>query len=217
MPRPFLRLAVVPVVALTALMLHPADPALAQQGAPLSERIDIVLENGTDRERATADQLRALLDDYDVGRWVWTDRVRIAAGEIPHSHPVLTLHTRALGNPHDQLSTWLHEQFHWWVVERSEAEEGAIAAFRELFPEVPVGGREGGRDEYSTWLHLIVCDLEYQAMASLVGEERARELLAATNHYTWIYDAVLNDPRVREINLAHGFDVMAVDTRGAGR
>lgn len=208
-----------PGPALVCLLLSTATAALpaTAQMEPLSERIEIALEHDSERERATRDQLRRVLADYDVERWTFTERVRIAQDEIPHSHPVLTLHTRALGAPVQQLSTYLHEQFHWWVAADPEAEEAAIAAFRERFPQVPAGGPEGARDEYSTYLHLIVCDLEYQAMADQVGEAAAREILEASTHYTWIYHTVLNDPTVREVNLAHGFDVARFDARASRR
>lgn len=195
------------------------DPLAGQEpGQPLSARVQIELEHGSEGEQAAADQLRRLLDAYDVARWTWTERVRIDETAIPHSHPVLTLHTRSVGAGLDQLATYLHEQFHWWVDERSDAEGAAIAEFRELFPEVPVAANGGGgaRDEYSTYLHLIVCDLEFQAMAALVGDARAREILASYRHYRWIYDQVLTDPRVREVNLRHGFDVGAGRAEGGG-
>ena len=56
-------------------------------------------------------------------------------------------------------------------------------------------------------VHLLVCDLEYQAMTTLVGQAAARETLTGIGCYKWIYEKVLNDPRVREIVLRHGFDV----------
>ena len=40
-----------------------------------------------------------------------------------------------------------------------------------------VGG-EGARDEFSTYLHLIVCYLEFSAMKELLGEPKAREIMA---------------------------------------
>ncbi|MFO7286064.1 MAG: hypothetical protein C0P79_004355 [Gammaproteobacteria bacterium] len=44
-------------------------------------------------------------------------------------------------------------------------------------------------------------------MTPLVGAKAARETLESFTHYDWIYDKVLNDPRVREVALRHGFDV----------
>lgn len=50
----------------------------------------------------------------------------------------------------------------------------------------------------------------------VVGEQRAREILSANQHYTWIYDRVLNDPKVRDIVTAHGFllDSAGMSSRG---
>jgi hypothetical protein len=54
-------------------------------------------------------------------------------------------------------------------------------------------------------MHLIICDLEYQAMTNLVGREKARETLARIAHYKWIYEQVLEAPRVRDINTRWEF------------
>ena len=59
--------------------------------------------------------------------------------------------------------------------------------------EVPVGGREGARSEFSTYLHLIVCWLEVDAMVQIAGEKQALENLMKKNHYTWIYKKVFED------------------------
>jgi hypothetical protein len=90
-------------------------------------------------------------------------------------------------------------------------------AFAEAYPNAPSGGPAGARDLESTYRHLLVCDLEFQAMTVLVGEARAREVLSANRHYTWIYERVLNDPRVREIATAHGFLITGADSAGSNR
>lgn len=177
-----------------------------RSSAPAIESpLTVTLEAGTEREQATRDQLLRLLDEHDVDRWIFTERVHIDETDLPHSHPVLTLHARHLGDDPMLLSTFVHEQFHWRVADDAANEEAAIEAFREVFPDAP--GREGGgaRDPYSSYLHLIVCDLEFQAMTVVYGEEAARELLGRITHYTWIYERVLGDPRVRRINERFGF------------
>ncbi|HVS64329.1 MAG TPA: hypothetical protein VMT85_12600 [Thermoanaerobaculia bacterium] len=42
-------------------------------------------------------------------------------------------------------------------------------------------------------------------MTDLIGAERTRSLLAGKSYYRWIYDQVLSDPRVREVNREWGF------------
>jgi hypothetical protein len=149
------------------------------------------------------------VDRYDVGGWIRTRRVQVEEGTIPHSHPVLTLHTRHRGDDHALLATFLHEQFHW-LEEGNPDFRGAMKRFAEIWPEAPAGSPRGGRDRESTYRHLVVCDLELQAMERLVGTDRAREVLGANRHYTWIYRTVLEDPRVREVNRAYGMTVDAV-------
>lgn len=168
----------------------------------------IELEHGSEAERSTAQAVRALVAEYDVRPWILTRDILIDETSIPHSHPVLTIHTRHVDDGPHLLATFVHEQLHW-------LEEGpwlsdfrtAMAAYEELFPDVPSSDQGGARDRTSTYRHLLVCDMEYQAMTTLVGNARARETLARITHYEWIYDRVLNDPRVREVAVRHGFDV----------
>ena len=186
---------------LSVLMLGSA--AAGQAPPPL----EVETVNGSEREEAAKVQLQRLVATYDLDPWTFTRRVRIEAGVIPHSHPVLTLNERYIDQDVEQLTTYIHEQFHWMVLERQSALATVTAAFREAFPEVPAGGSEGARDERSTYLHLVVCDLEFQGLSRLVGKEQAREVLSAQRHYTWIYDRVLTDPRIRRINEEHGMVV----------
>lgn len=170
----------------------------------------IGIENGTDRESMMEAELRALLRKYDLEPWILTRRVLIDQDQIPHSHPVLTIHTRSLGDELGLLSTFVHEQLHWleeepWLSDFREAME----AYESLFPEIPSSEEGGASSDRSTYRHLLVCDMEYQAMTALVGEAAARETLAGTTHYEWIYDTVLNDSRIREVALRYGFDVVA--------
>lgn len=72
----------------------------------------------------------------------------------------------------------------------------AMEDFEALFPNVPSSADGGARDDRSTYRHLPVCDMEYQALTALVGEGTAREALAGITHYEWIYQKVLNDLRI---------------------
>lgn len=195
--RALVRIALGASVALSALMSTPVDGAA---------QLEVTLANDTEAERRTRAQLLRLVEEYDVEPWLYTTRVRIDETQIPHSHPVLTLHTRHLGDDHGLLSTFIHEQFHWLEEGETLADfRAAMTDFEEIYPEVPRSDAGGARDRESTYRHLLVCDLELQAMTRLVGEEAARDLLASITHYEWIYDRVLTDPRVREIAARHGF------------
>jgi hypothetical protein len=165
-----------------------------------STALTIELAEGSESENAARVQLRRLVEQFDIDRWLFTDEVLIDDGQwIPHSHPVLTLNSRYLDDDLGQLATFLHEQFHWYAAERQNQVASAVAEFRKLFPDVP-SGRAGARDDYSTYLHLIICDLELAAMQELVGDSEARATLGRWQHYTWIYDQVLNNTAIRAIN-----------------
>jgi hypothetical protein len=161
--------------------------------------ITITTKNQSEREKTEAALVQQLLKKYDLSTWIFTDKVIIEAFAIPHSHPVLTLNTKPKTED-ERLSTFLHEQIHWFADEKSANTEAAIAELKKVYKDVPHGNREGARDEYSTYLHLIVCYLEYQSMVKLVGPESARVVMRETNHYTWIYKTVLKDTqRIGEI------------------
>ena len=189
--------AIVAALATVATLLMSADA---------EGQISVELAHGSEAEERTRDQLLRLVDEYDVSAWLYTDRVIIDQTQIPHSHPVLTLHTRHLGDDPHLLSTFVHEQFHWLEDGKTLGRfRAAMRDFEEMFPEVPSSDEGGARDDESTYRHLLVCDLEFQAMSRLMGEDQARALMASITHYEWIYETVLTDPRVRDVVVRHGF------------
>lgn len=157
-----------------------------------SPEISFTTKNNSEREKAVILRVQEILDKYDLSKWIFTDKIIIEGFAIPHSHPVLTLNTKPQSQD-ELLSTFLHEQIHWYVDENKAWEQKAIAEFRKRYKNVPFGNREGAKDEYSTYLHLIVCYLEFKSMALLVGEEKAEKVISDTNHYTWIYETIFKD------------------------
>jgi hypothetical protein len=159
--------------------------------------VEITLTHGSQQETATREQLQRLLRDHDVSRWIFTTSIVVDETAIPHSHPVLTLSTRHLRDNELLLSTFVHEQLHWFLVERGKQTDNAIEELRSIFPTVPARPPEGAADEHSTYLHLLVCYLEYRADQELLGELKTRQVMEfwATDHYTWVYKAVLERPR----------------------
>jgi hypothetical protein len=172
--------------------------AMAQSA---SVPLEISLKHDDQRERQTRQQLQRLLSTYDLSNWTFTRKVIIESGFdiIPHSHPVLTLSTRHLKDDELLLSTFVHEQLHWYLTQNDKETEDAYKELKSMFPKVPVGFPEGARDEESTYKHILVCYLEYQGVKQLLGELKARQVMEfwAVDHYTWIYKTVLE--REREI------------------
>lgn len=188
----------------TILILAAILPFVARDVSAQEPNLTVRLAHDSQREQRTRDQLIRLLGQYDVQRWIETRDIRVEHLATPHSHPVLTLSTLHLDDDLQLLSTFLHEQFHWYSNRNAERRDSAIAAFREHWPDVPVADSGGARDVASTYLHLVVCDLEFQAMTILVGREQARRVLDSYAHYEWIYDRVLEGSYVRTVMTRNG-------------
>ncbi|MGF1476374.1 MAG: alpha/beta hydrolase family protein [Geminicoccaceae bacterium] len=154
--------------------------------------ISIIRLDESERTRRAEVLLRGLLRDYELAPFLFTRRVQIGHGLIPRSHPVLTLNTRHIDQPDRFLSLFLHEQMHWFVAERPDRLEQAMAALRALWPELPNDPQQAASSPASTNLHLGINWLEWRALASLVGEDRARQVIATQDIYPWIYDQVLS-------------------------
>ena len=180
------------------------------------ETVEIRLASGTALEQRGREQLERILSKWDLSRWLFTRTVQIQSRVIPHSHPVLTLNTQYVDDPTDarQLSTFVHEQLHWFLAD--DRPNAAITELEQVYPNVPESLPEGANGRRSTYLHLLVCLLEFDAVRELLGEETARKLLGGFTHYTWVYREVLERPeRIRKVLRAHGFD--APDARRKGQ
>ena len=191
-------------IFLSALLAFIFDSALHAQ-----EKIEISLAHGSKAEVQTKEQLQRLLGAYDLSKWIFTRSIIIDEQAIPHSHPTLTLHTRHLKDDELLLSTFVHEQLHWFVFQKDKESEAAMKELRVLFPKIPVGFPEGSNDERGNYIHLIVIYLEYRADRELLGELKARQVMDfwATDHYTWIYKTVLG--RTRDIgNVAFKYKLI---------
>ena len=168
--------------------------------------IQISLATGSASEMATRDQLLALLRQYDLGKWQFTDRLRIQDGVISHSHPMLTLSTSHLDDAL-LLSLYIHEQLHWFAVRRPDTVASAIAELRQRYPVVPVGFPEGCANEMSSYLHLVICYLEYAALIELLGPVEARRVMDVwcQHHHTQIYATVIRDyDSIGDVVRRHG-------------
>ena len=174
-------------------LMKVCSPAVAEEAVPeLTITIDLsTVENSALRARALLQDLR---ERYNLARFEFTKAVRIAPYEIPHSHPVLTLNTLYVDREDNFLSTYLHEQIHWYLSDHREAElDQAIQALKLRYPEVPSAESEGARSEYSIYLHLVVNWLEIEATAQLIGRDEALRLFDDPVVYRWIYRTVVKD------------------------
>ncbi|HEY3930082.1 MAG TPA: hypothetical protein VGL89_17050 [Candidatus Koribacter sp.] len=174
--------------------------------AVAADPIAIDTAHSSASELATKSQLEHLIAEYNLGRWSYTHKIVIDEKSIPHSHPVLTLHTRHLKQDDELLSTYVHEQLHWFFVANDQDTDAAISDLKKLYPKVPVGYPDGANDEQSTYLHILVCYEEGQLDDRILGSDRTREVMNfwAGDHYRWVYRTVLQDgPKVADIIATH--------------
>jgi hypothetical protein len=110
-----------------------------------------------------------------------------------HAFPVLTMNVHFVGSDDEMLSSFVHEQLHWWLRDHPNEMHQAVRKLRELYPRVPVGLPQAAETEYSTYGHLVDCYLEIQADRQLLGESRTVDVIKHKPSYTWIYQTILQD------------------------
>ena len=169
---------------------------------------DLVIDtaSGHEDEVAVAKIVRRLIDEHELADWMFTKRILIDRETgIPHSHPVLTLNTRYIDDETEILTNIVHEQIHWFVLEDQKALGEAIDAVEKIYPDAPDGPPKGARDLRSTYLHLIICSLEYSALEEKIGREAAEKRLLSKPYYTWVFHAVVKDrDALRALLERHG-------------
>ena len=91
--------------------------ALAQAARLSKQSVTLEIETAHDSkdELNTKAAIETMARDYDLRPWTFTSMIMIDQTAIPHSHPVLTINTRHLGNKDALLSTYLHEELHWFL------------------------------------------------------------------------------------------------------
>jgi hypothetical protein len=119
------------------------------------------------------------------------------------------LNSRFAEAPHRLLAVFLHEQLHWWAEKKSDSIKVTKAKLMELIPLLPDKGLARNRE--STYLHLIICFLEFRALQHYLGDTDARRVLKAMIEedkiYPWIYQQVFD--RYKDIHqtvLASGLE-----------
>lgn len=159
-----------------------------------AQQLTITLANDSEKEKKVKEKLQKLLKEKDVSNWIFKDTIVIDENRrIPGSHPVLTLTARYVNDDELLLSTFVHEQIHWFTYNNHDKVNEAVKELEVMFPKVPYASKEGAKNERSTYVHLIVNFLEYKAARELQGELKAKQIMDywMTHHYTWIYKTVL--------------------------
>jgi hypothetical protein len=160
-------------------------------------RIDVDLDYARREAERVRDMLRALRRRHDLSRFEYTHIVRIVPAGDTFSHPILTLGNRFAENEDTLLSTYLHEQMHWYLWHLETPDKDPVAPFFDelvrRYPEAPTELPDGARNYESTYLHLVINWLEIAATSEFIGRARACAVAGAQRTYRWIYRTVLRD------------------------
>ena len=181
---------------------------LAVSACAQTPNLKIKTKNGVPLEEQGKEQFERLAQQYDLKKYTITRDIVIEKGVIPHSHPVLTLNVRFLDNDDLALSSYVHEQAHWVLTDRTRFENPALFdELRRTFPNLEISVPQGDGELRSSYFHIAVCMLEWKAMEELVGVERARKVMEwkQGDHYKGIYAIDLAQrERVENIMKRHG-------------
>jgi hypothetical protein len=172
-------------------------------------RIDVDL----DHAKREGERVRAMLDAlrrrHDLSRFEYTRIIRIVPGGDTFSHPILTLGNRFADSEDLLLSTYLHEQMHWYLWHLETPERDPLAPFLDelvrRYPQAPIALPDGARNYQATYTHLVVNWLEIAATSEFIGRARARAVADTQTTYRWIYKTVLKDwDMLGELYERHG-------------
>lgn len=146
------------------------------------------------RAAIAADILAALRERYDLAPFEFTREVRIAPLEDPHSHPVLTLSTAWNRDEDGFLATYLHQQICRYLADhRAAALEAVIPIVESRYPAPPHAARGWNEDANAVYRRLVANWLEIEAVATLIGYERATARFRKAGAHRWAYMTAARD------------------------
>jgi hypothetical protein len=175
-------------------------------------QLEVDLDHAMREGERVRDMLAALRRRHDLARYEYTRVVRIVPGGETFAHPVLTLGNRFATSEDLLLSTYLHEQMHWYLWHLGTPERDMVAPFMDelvrRYPDAPIDVANGGARGYeSTYEHLVVNWLELAAASEFIGRERTFALARAQRlrSYGWLYDVVVRDwDQLEKLYKRHG-------------
>ena len=178
--------------------------------ASSAQEVQIIEINSNKWTNLTRKNLEQLFKIYDLSPLLFTKEIHIESRVVPHSHPILTLNTKYAEEPYKLLSMFIHEQLHWWLGQKTEDLIKAKAELKILYPSLPDVGI--AKDTESTYLHFIICSLEYELLIHYLGLKQAniilKDLIYKDKIYPWIYKEVYkNFKELKMLNEKYGLKI----------
>ena len=173
-------------------------PILAQAKTP---KLEITLAHGSQLEQQRKEQIERLAAQYDLEKYTITRNIVIDQQAMNHSSPVLTQNLRFLNNDDRALSAYVHEQAHWLLMERHRGKaREMLPELKRMFPNLPIAVPQGDGNEGTSYIHLVVLMLEWQALEDLIGAKPSRDVMEfkRQDHYEALYATVIENRAMME-------------------
>ncbi len=194
---------------------RPAKPRIttrtkATAAASDGFRIDVDMDEAQRAAERVRGWLMALRERHQgLARYEYTRHVRIVPASATFSHPILTMGTRFAESEDHLLATYLHEQMHWYLWRLGGPDHDPVLPFFDelvrRYPKAPTRLPDGARNYEQTYVHLVVCWLELNAVAEFIGWDRAAALAETNYGYRWIYRTVVRDREaLGQLFIQHG-------------
>jgi len=171
-------------------------------------KLNITTKNWSAGEQKRKAQIQRLADQHDLTKYTITRDIVIDQTAINHSSPVLTLNLRFLDNDDRALSIYIHEQAHWLLMTRYHTQtRDMFAELARLYPNIRINPPYGDGNTRTSYMHLPVIMLEWQALEELIGAKRARAVLEykLQDNYKDLFTTVLDHrPQMEEFLKRYG-------------
>ena len=170
-------------------------------------KLNIRLAHGYVEEMKKRQQIERLAEHYDLSKYTITRDLVIEERAMNHSAPVLTLNLMFLDDDDRALGVYVHEQAHWVLMTRHRNQSREMLdELTRLYPNIKIDPPHGDGNRATSYLHLPVIMLEWQALENLLGVTRARAVMKRANHYTDLFATVI-DHRPQMEDFLKRYDV----------
>lgn len=168
-----------------------------------SKKVETALSLDIEERHASADTAQTRMEilhlarKYDLSSFLYTKKIVIdPMMEKTKWKPIITLNTRYKDHPQRLLAQLLHEELHWWMNDHKQNVQVAIPELKSTFKGIPQ--IRGAKDADSGARHLLICWMEFRALAKYFGEEEAigvMEHFVKEKRFPWIYSRLIKDHR----------------------
>jgi len=140
------------------------------------------------RAAETHDFLRSLRNKYDLARYEFTQKVRIAPLEQPHSHPTLTIGPAYNRNEEMFVGNYVNQQAKRYLLDhRSLQVDQALEKLSIMYPRRPSPKQNWSEEKSDVHLNLIACRIELEVLLDLFGGSIARKRVETAGMLRWCY------------------------------